>query len=400
MCFRFVFLTMTWLVAGLCYGAKKESGNEKSPPARLALPPVFFCGEPMPTHEQMVARRLVSALAHHAVQNQALYRLRTRASTFFKEIEPILRQYDIPPDFKYLPLVESALRSSATSVSGAAGYWQLMPQTARGLGLFVGSDRDDRRNLAKSTHAACRYLRQLYDQLGSWTLAAAAYNLGIGNLLRNIRRQNESDYYYLKLNSETGHYLYRIVAFKELFINYRLYGDLIGQEAIACLSRALPGAASDDPDDTLLPDGFVEEAIGAESGAVLPLPNLPAETKQKIDEARMARLAEVIHSGVRTRLVEAGGLQIGQVWIFSLTHGTELDDVRLSEGDLLYGLVEAVDTKLGKLYLRTQKAYSTASREVIPLAMNAINASTGLSGIPLPDLDVLHSGWILTWKPL
>ena len=364
------------------------------------LPPIFFCGETMPTQEQQVARRLVKALANHATQNRALYRLRIRAAGFFAAVEPILAYYQIPPDFKYLPLVESALRSRAVSPKGAMGYWQLMPATARELGLTTRAGRDERQDLQKSTDAACRYLRYLHDQLGSWTLVAAAYNMGIGNLLKNIRRQQETDYYYLKLNPETGHYLYRIVAFKELLTNFRAYDHLIDGETIAYLSNPLPGEEVDDPEADLLSETLAEEAIGPAGNTALVLPALPDESRRKVDEMQLAKLSALVHTGLRAKLVEAGKVEVGQVWTFTLIRGIKLEDARFEEGDLLYALLEDVDVTNGRMYFRAQKVWSLKNRTLTSLPLIAVDVSTGESGIPLPDLDALKAGWILTWKAL
>jgi membrane-bound lytic murein transglycosylase D len=364
------------------------------------LPPVYFCGETVPIQEQQVARRLIKALASHATQNRALYRLRIRAAGFFAAIEPILDHYQIPPDFKYLPLVESALRSRAVSPKGAMGYWQLMPATARELGLTIRAGRDERQNLIKSTDAACRYLRYLHDQLGSWTLVAAAYNMGIGNLLKNIRRQQESDYYYLKLNPETGHYLYRIVAFKELLTNFRAYDHLIDGETIAYLSNPLPGGEVDDSDTDLLSETVAVEAIGPAGNAELVLPALPDESRRKVDEMHLAKLSELVHNGLRAKLVEAGKVEVGQVWTFTLIRGIVCGGARYEEGDLLYALLEDVDVANGRMYFRSRNVWSLKNRVLTPLVLTAVDVSTGESGIPLPDLDALKAGWILTWKAL
>jgi hypothetical protein len=98
-----------------------------------------------------------------------------------------------------------------------------MPATAAALGLDVSYNNDERNHLLKSTHAACRYLQQLHTELHSWTLAAAAYNAGAGNISRNVKRQGSKDYYQLMLNSETAQYLYKIIAIKQLFESPELY---------------------------------------------------------------------------------------------------------------------------------------------------------------------------------
>lgn len=120
------------------YLISPESANYFfTPNLTPVLPPVYFCGESVPLHEEAVARRLVSALVTNTHKNQALYRIRQRAATFFPIIEPILARHRIPSDFKYLPLVESALTGFAVSSRGAVGYWQFMPETARELGLTI-----------------------------------------------------------------------------------------------------------------------------------------------------------------------------------------------------------------------------------------------------------------------
>lgn len=148
--------------------------------------------------------------------------LKAKTDIYFPVIIPILQQYNIPEDFKYLPVVESGF-TNATSAVGAQGVWQFMPATAAAMGLEVRSDVDERNHLLKSTHAACRYLRQLYGQLHSWTLAAAAYNAGAGNISRNIRKQGSNDYYQLMLNNETARYIYKIIAIKQLFESPEMY---------------------------------------------------------------------------------------------------------------------------------------------------------------------------------
>ena len=129
--------------------------------------PIYFCGEEVPVHEQRVSRRWLQTLRTYGAQEAFLFDLRTKASTFFPIIDPILRKYKIPRDFRFMPLAESALDNKSVSYKGASGYWQLMPETARELGLTVTKKVDERYDLEKATVAVCRYLHQLYGQLGS-----------------------------------------------------------------------------------------------------------------------------------------------------------------------------------------------------------------------------------------
>ncbi|MCF6402712.1 transglycosylase SLT domain-containing protein [Chitinophaga filiformis] len=183
---------------------------------------VTFCGEMVPMERDFVSYKLMDVIKGHLKYRNFLPVLKAKTDIYFPVIIPILHQYNIPEDFKYLPVVESGF-TNATSAVGAQGVWQFMPATAAAMGLEVRYDNDERNHLLKSTHAACRYLQQLYGQLHSWTLAAAAYNAGAGNISRNIKRQGSSDYYQLVLNNETAQYIYKIIAIKQLFESPELY---------------------------------------------------------------------------------------------------------------------------------------------------------------------------------
>jgi membrane-bound lytic murein transglycosylase D len=183
---------------------------------------VSFCGEMVPMERDFVSYKLMDVIKGHLKYRNFLPVLKAKTDIYFPVIIPILHQYNIPEDFKYLPVVESGF-TNATSVVGAQGVWQFMPTTAAAMGLEVRYDNDERNHLLKSTHAACRYLRQLYSQLHSWTLAAAAYNAGAGNISRNVKKQGSSDYYQLALNNETAQYIYKIIAIKQLFESPEIY---------------------------------------------------------------------------------------------------------------------------------------------------------------------------------
>ena len=182
----------------------------------LPLLDVDFCGECLPLDQTDVVDRWKHVFTLFRTHASDLGDLRQRADAFFPVIDPILEKYDIPDDFRYVPLAESALRPRAISRVGAAGYWQLMPGTARELGLRVSGRIDERFNVGKATEAACRYLRKLYDQLGSWSLVAAAYNAGPNFLKNQLKRLDHRDYYRMRLPRETQYYLYRVLVYKEV----------------------------------------------------------------------------------------------------------------------------------------------------------------------------------------
>jgi len=184
---------------------------------------INFADEPIPANNLKVKRKLKHSLWQHSFSNVQSNLLHKKAELLFPIIEPILRLYGIPNDFKYIPLVESGL-CSGTSARGARGLWQFMPGTARTYGLKVGRGKDERLNVEKSTIAACVYLRELYGEFNSWTLTAAAYNLGSIKLQKAIHKDNKRDYFLMHLNAETGSYVYKLLAMKEVINKPETYG--------------------------------------------------------------------------------------------------------------------------------------------------------------------------------
>lgn len=149
-----------------------------------------------------------------------------RAHRWFPVIEPILSANNIPDDFKYLALIESSF-TQAVSPAGAVGFWQFIEPTAKNYGLEINEEVDERYHIEKSTEAACVYLKEAYAKYGSWSMAAASYNMGIAGPARQIERQGQYDYYNLLLNEETGRYVYRILAMKHILNNADQYGFVV-----------------------------------------------------------------------------------------------------------------------------------------------------------------------------
>lgn len=183
----------------------------------------FAEGNP-PVENKNVKQKLDTYLSRLSYKKHQSYNLHRQADKYLPQIAEILESYGIPEDFKYIPLVESGLNPKITSHKGAGGYWQFMPATARLYGLKVTSTVDERKDFLKSTHAAARYLKSLYKEFGDWTLVAAAYNVGGGSLKSSMRRQKENNYYNLKLNNETGAYVYKLISMKEVIENPSKYG--------------------------------------------------------------------------------------------------------------------------------------------------------------------------------
>ncbi len=185
-----------------------------------------FAGEEVPMDQWDVRERLDRELLVNTYWHSNTLLCIKRARRWFPIIEPILKANGVPDDFKYLALIESGL-TNVISPAGATGYWQFIDETGKGYGLEINDQIDERYHVEKSTQAACHYLIDAYDKYGSWAMAAASYNMGIGGPIRQMERQNETTYWELLLNEETGRYVYRILAMKEILNNADKYGFVI-----------------------------------------------------------------------------------------------------------------------------------------------------------------------------
>lgn len=182
-----------------------------------------FSGEAMPLQNPDILERMDRELLVNTYWQSNGLLMFKRAKKFFPVIEPILEKNGIPDDFKYLAVIESGL-TNAVSPAGARGVWQIMKATGRENGLEINTNVDERYHLEKATEVACKYLLKSKERLGSWTLAAAAYNGGNAGVSRRLKKQNVSNYYDLLLGEETGRYVFRIVALKEILSHPDKYG--------------------------------------------------------------------------------------------------------------------------------------------------------------------------------
>ena len=182
-----------------------------------------FADEAVPVNNASVNRKLQLSIEKHNFRHVQSNILQRKAEKIFPIVEPILEAYGIPEDFKFIPLVEGGF-SEGTSPRGAKGLWQFMPGTARAYGLKVGDGVDERTNIRKSTIAACRYIKGLYEEFNNWTLAAAAYNNGSIKLIHAMNKQNQDNYFRMHLNRETGVYIYNLVAMKAIITQPVKYG--------------------------------------------------------------------------------------------------------------------------------------------------------------------------------
>jgi len=174
-----------------------------------------FAGESVPMDQLEVMERFDRELLVNTYWQSSTMLFFKRAHRWFPVIEPILADYGVPDDFKYLAVIESSLMN-AVSPAGATGYWQILQGTARDLGLEVNNYVDERYHVEKSTAAACEYLLDAKERFGTWTLAAAAYNIGNARLRRIMENQRVDTYYDLHLNEETARYMFRILAVKTI----------------------------------------------------------------------------------------------------------------------------------------------------------------------------------------
>ncbi len=145
-------------------------------------------------------------LKHYLSNKRHLGEVFQRANLYLPIIKPILREYGLPEELAYLPVIESGFNPFARSPSGAVGLWQFMIFTARKYGLRIDRFVDERRDVIKSTHAAAKYLKDLYEEFGNWELALAAYNCGEGCVRR---KTGGRDFWVTKKNlpSETRKYV-------------------------------------------------------------------------------------------------------------------------------------------------------------------------------------------------
>ncbi len=189
-----------------------------------------FAGDDIPFVRFDVRENLDRELLAFTYMHSTTLMLIKRANLYFPIIEPILKEYGVPDDFKYLALIESYFNPRSVSPAKAAGIWQFMEETAKKYGLEVNEQIDERLDIRKSTEAACKYLSESYELYGDWVIVAASYNGGRGRLTRELERQKTSSFFDLYLNEETTRYVYRIIAAKEVIAHPAKYGFCLNKQ--------------------------------------------------------------------------------------------------------------------------------------------------------------------------
>jgi len=185
---------------------------------------IEYCSINIPLERQEIKERLEKEMLLALWDRPQVILWIKRAAKYFPHVENILKIYGLPLDLKYIPLIESALRPHAGSAKGAVGYWQFLRSTGRHYGLRIDSQVDERRNILKSTHAACKYLKALKEKFGSYLLALSAYNMGEYDLKKEIKAQNNNNFFSLYLPLETQRYAFKIISAKLILENQESYG--------------------------------------------------------------------------------------------------------------------------------------------------------------------------------
>jgi membrane-bound lytic murein transglycosylase D len=216
-------IVLFWAVQG--YSASPDPFDLVSLVSSLKnMNTLSFCGERVPLENQEVRERFEKELLLSIWDRPQVILWLKRSRRYLPHIEKMLKENRMPEDLKYLAIAESALRPHVGSRKGAMGFWQFMAETGRKNGLIIDKNIDERRNLFASTRAAATYFKALYQSMGSWTLAAAAYNMGEQGLTAEIMVQHTRDYYRLYLPLETQRFIFRILSVKLIVLDPVKFG--------------------------------------------------------------------------------------------------------------------------------------------------------------------------------
>ena len=188
---------------------------------------VTFCGQEIALERYDMRERFDREINTFTYFHSSTMLMIKRANRYFPLIEPILKKYQVPDDFKYLAVIESMLEVRALSPAKAAGLWQFMAATGKEYGLEVSEQIDERYHVEKSTEAACKYLLNAYKEFGDWMDVAASYNAGIPRIKTELSRQQVNSFFDLLVVEETSRYVFRMMAIKQVFTHPHLYGFVL-----------------------------------------------------------------------------------------------------------------------------------------------------------------------------
>jgi membrane-bound lytic murein transglycosylase D len=224
-CLALMGVILCWVSPPITSADSKVSAEYPSLISSLKVgAPQDFCDEEIPIKNHEIRERFEKELLLSLWDRPQVILWLKRSHRYLPHIEKMLKENGMPDDLKYIAVAESALRPHTGSRRGAMGFWQFTAATGRKYGLVVDEYIDERRNILSSTSAAIQYLKELYEEFGSWTLAAAAYNLGEGGLMAEILEQGTNNYYTLYLPLETQRYLFRILSVKLILSDPESYG--------------------------------------------------------------------------------------------------------------------------------------------------------------------------------
>lgn len=195
-----------------------------------------LAGERVPLEKPDIKERMDRELLVNTYWQSNGLLLIKRAHKYFPILEPMLKKYGLPDDFKFLALAESGFIDE-TSTAGAAGMWHFLKSTGKEFGLEINKNVDERYHIEKATKVAADYLKNSKEKLGSWTLAAAAYNAGNYGVSSRLKTQQVSNYYDALLPDETERYVFRIIALKEVISNPKKYGFVFDETDLYTLPK-------------------------------------------------------------------------------------------------------------------------------------------------------------------
>jgi membrane-bound lytic murein transglycosylase D len=236
--FSFLILTIFFInaISTTQINTQKNTSDTYKIKALKLSPDLNLAGEIVPLDKLDIRERMDRELLVNTYWQSNGLLLLKRANKYFPILEPLLKKHGIPDDFKYLAVAESALIDE-TSSAGAAGMWHFMRATGKEYGLEINKNVDERYNIEKSTKVAAEYLKKAKERLGSWTLAAAAYNAGNYGVAKRLKTQQVTSYYDALLPNETERYVFRIIAIKEVLSNPKAYGFIFDENDLYTLPK-------------------------------------------------------------------------------------------------------------------------------------------------------------------
>ncbi|WP_290395280.1 lytic transglycosylase domain-containing protein [Paramuribaculum intestinale] len=237
-------LTAMTVVAAMAAAAQFPNVVNPEIPAK-----VTFAGNTVSLDRDDMYERLDRELTAMAYTHGNTLLTIKRANRYFPVMAPILKRNGVPLDMLYLACIESTLNPRALSPAGAAGFWQLMPATAKEFGLEVNNFVDERYNLKKATEAACRYLKRAYSRYGNWESVAASYNGGMARISRELQAQGQNTAYNLYLTDETSRYMFRLLAMKLIMTRPADYGFSLKANQLYRAAECTPVKVSGPVDD-------------------------------------------------------------------------------------------------------------------------------------------------------